>query len=66
MSKSPTKADRIRDGLILREIETYLCATAFGKVATQGALRAAAKKLFRSGSLPIPVAQRLGLVDALS
>lgn len=63
--KSPTKSDRLRDRLILNEIEMYLCATAFGKLATQGSLRAAAKKIFRSGSLPQPVAARLGLVDAM-
>ena len=61
MRTTPTKSDRIRDSLILHEIETYLCATAFGKVATQGALKAAAKKIFRSGSLPKPVAAEIGV-----
>lgn len=54
-------SERLRDKLILREIENYLCATAFGKICTQGALKAAAKKIYRSGRLPRPVAERLGL-----
>jgi hypothetical protein len=56
------KSESLSGRLIMREIESYLCATAFGKMCTQRSLRAAAKKIYRSGSLPRPVAVRLGLV----
>ena len=46
-------------------IEGYLETTPWGKCARPSQIRAAAKRMELSHTLPVPVAQALGLKDAV-